>query len=374
MSVRSRLFAGVLSVPLLALAACSGGGTAGTGPAATTAKAPSVPTLPADYLGNGTGLTQLGDLGVTKIHRYAGGETNLRGPHFSYVFGSSGTVTKLSAAQAQLVGIKGAVVAAPGHELVLAATPLSNNTESDVREGRPDKIEMVVNGTAKPFTFDGPALLWHGVVVASVPTGAHPVLRVTDAGRPQSLDLRTGRRGPDAVAGYYPIRAGSGDVDSDHAGPWVRLSGPGAAGLTGQSRLAAVHVSDVDYTLWPWLPSRGWAPAGKVWLDLQVSMSYWRPSAGAHGEDTVRIAPSSFRLADAGGTIPLSGVAIAPGRDTTLGALGQSATGSFLAQVPVSPRSAVLTFHFAGTIDTPQGSTTWSNYDGDSGTVRLTFT
>jgi hypothetical protein len=377
MSVRSRLLAGVLSVPLLALAACSGGGAGtGAGPSGGSAasSAPGVPTLPADYLGSGTGLTQLDELGAARIRRFGGGQTELRGPHFAYVFGSSGIATRLSAAQAKLVGITGAAVAAPGHELVLVATPLANNTESQVFEGRPDKIEIVVNDTAKPFTFEGPQLLWHGVVVASVPTGAHPILRVTDAGRPQSLDLLTGRRGPDAIAAYHPIRTGSGDVDSDHSGPWVRLSGPGAAGLTGQARLASVYVSDVDYTLWPWLPNRGWARAGQLWLDLDVKMSYWRPSSGTAADDTVRIAPSSFRLASPAGTITLSGGTIAPAQDTTIVAPGQAATGTFRAQIPATLRTATLTFHFAGTIATDKGTTTWTSYDGGSGTVPIAFT
>jgi hypothetical protein len=377
MSVRSRLLAGVLSVPLLAPAACSGGGSStGAGPGGGRGgfSAPAVAALPADYVGSGTGLTQLDALGATRIRRFAGGRAEIRGPHFAYVFGSSGVATTLSAAQAKLVGITGAAVAAPGHELVLVATPLANNTESQVFEGRADRIEIVVNGRARPFAFEGPPMLWHGVVVASVPTGAHPILRITDAGRPQSLDLVTGRRGPDAITGYYPIRSGSGDVDPDHSGPWVRLSGPGAAGLTGESRLASIYVSDVDYTLWPWLPNHGWAGAGRLWLDLDVKMSYWRPSAGADGADTVRIAPSSFRLAGPAGTVTLTGGSIAPAQDTPLTAPGQAATGTFRARIPETLRAATLTFHFAGTIATENGTTTWTNYDGGSGTVPIAFT
>jgi hypothetical protein len=373
MSVRSRLLAGVLSVPLATLAACSGGGSGATGASPSTPTTPSVPTLPADYVGSGGGLTQLDDLGVAKPRAFPRDGVQLRGPHFAFVFGSSGTTTKLTAAQARLLGIKQAVVAAPGHDLVLMATPLGYNSESQVYQGRPDKIEIVVNGAAKPLTLDGDIALWHGVIVVSVPTGAHPLLRVTDAGRPQSLDLVTGRRGPDAVAAYYPIRTGSGDVDVDHSGPWVRLSGPGATGLTGQDRLTSVYVSDVDYTLWPWLPSRGWAPAGRVWLDLDVKMSYWRPSSGVDGNDTVKIDPASFHLSGPAGTIALSGAVIAPTHDTTIIAPGQTDAGTFYAQIPAALRAATFTFHFAGTISTDKGTTTWSNYDGGSATVPIAF-
>ncbi|QWF82449.1 hypothetical protein [Amycolatopsis sp. CA-230715] len=212
------------------------------------------------------------------VQSYEDGQGRLDGPFFAF------------GVEAFAVGkaIKGPVAASgigerraePGQELVVVAA------DSRVRAGQwvPDeddpkpKAELVVGGAPTalhriPLTPPKSGVdvkLDSAVVVASVPAGAPVSIRVTDAGRTQTMDLRTGRRGPDAIAGYY--RRNSAELT------WTgHLSGgistPLGGGRTpvefaaGFKTMDPAHLTDKPTaTLAPYTPRRGWAPPGGAWL------------------------------------------------------------------------------------------------------------
>ena len=157
---------------------------------------------------------------------------------------------------------------------------------------------------------------------------------------------------------------------------WYQLSGPGAAALVGEERIASVSVDRVGYSVQPYVPGRKWAARGRLWLVLEPRLTYWRPSAGTSETDTVQVQPASFTLTGSGGTrLRLSGSAIGLGRRPPPGGspLTEEGTGTLIADVPASMRAATLVFRFSGSIRLPKGSVSWSAYSGSVGTMRLSL-
>jgi hypothetical protein len=94
-------------------------------------------------------------------------------------------------------------------------------------------------------------------LLAVVPVGAQVRLDMTDEGRTQSLDLRTGRR-TNAAAAFYPLRAATASPSEVWRGR-DRTSTTVNAGITAQ--------------LTPWTEDKGWAPVGRAWLTGKVSVT-----------------------------------------------------------------------------------------------------
>lgn len=371
---RSRLTTAIVVLPLvLAAASCRSGTVAGPGPASPTA--PSGQVLPADYAST-VGASGLTELRLAGTRRFPARTAMLRGPHFQYSFVASVTTTRLTAVQAAALRLPKAVEAAPAHELVLAeSAPIVGQADAAFYpDGSPDSIE-VVGGERTRAVLPRGVSSFTGIVVVSVPAGRHPLLRVTDAGRPQSIDLVTGARGRDAVAAYYPVRGGTGSTEPDQ-GVSMRYSGPGAAGTPAADRLALLSLGDVDVSLQPWTPEHKWARPGRVWLVLRPSLAYWRPGAGTSQTDNVEVEPRSFAATGPGGTrLPLSGAAIHVGPYTSPGTspIGEKAGGTLVADVPASLRAATLRFSFHGSIRLPTGPVSWSVYAGGSQAAALSL-
>ncbi|WP_327011095.1 hypothetical protein OHA72_29780 [Dactylosporangium sp. NBC_01737] len=102
------------------------------------------------------------------------------------------------------------------------------------------------------------------VLVALVPVGAPVTLVVADEGKDQSVDLRTGAVGPDAVAAYLKPR------------PYGEVTYKLIGQITGEPARTNVEIT-VSAALEPYdhRLNGTWAPAGhtwlRVWVELKVS-------------------------------------------------------------------------------------------------------
>jgi hypothetical protein len=148
----------------------------------------------------------------------------------------------------------GPVPAGAGKEFVFArlvAVPGMQTQPSAVVEARlrvGDKARPV-EGSVSPG----------GVLVALVPVGAPVTLVVSDAGKDQSVDLRTGAVGPGSVAAYLRRR------------PYGETAYKVAGQISGEPSQTTVEIT-VSAALEPYdhRQQGAWAPAGKTWLRLWV--------------------------------------------------------------------------------------------------------
>lgn len=118
--------------------------------------------------------------------------------------------------------------------------------------------------------------------MVEVPHGVHPTLQVTDAGRAQSLDLRTGAVAG-ALAGYRPYRTSASTLD----------------GVSGADTVSASVTASLD----PYRDGPGWAPAGSVWLTVTVRVL-------VQGDRPVTVDGSAFTVTGPTGPtgpIPITG-------------------------------------------------------------------
>jgi hypothetical protein len=224
-----RRFIGVLAAALVLAAGCT--------------TAPTPPTRPADYLKDFCGFAAPS---ATVSGR---GPFRLTGPHFDLSFTGSQVLTYDDELYRP----------APGHEFLCVSGWTGELGIGSYKMENDDKVSarIVIDGALRPLK-DLPT----GGLMLSVPTG-HPVaLQVTDDGRTQSLDLRTGERGQDAIAGYYrphDLQVSAADYDAT-----ARVTYHG----TQLDVRAQLNLSGLGGSVEPWLPSRGWAPAGTAWLVL----------------------------------------------------------------------------------------------------------
>jgi hypothetical protein len=354
-------------VVMLALASCSGDDPSPEA-AATT---PAVARIPAGY---GT-LTPIHSVArMPALRALEPEQAILRGPHFAFaVEGTVRTSEPLSADLAGSLNLPEGAVPADGHELFLVVTadrPLLGDHETATTVSNVS-YEVVAGDVVRRVA--APVMRRSGDVIAvSLPVGSEPVLRIGDAGRVQTLSLETGRRGKDAIAGYYPMRdaqwrqaAGGGEPTG------LILSGGPLAGKPQGARLASVGLRDAEGELRPWLPKRGWAKPGRAWLTLRPEVVYWRPGSD---DDDVTIPKSAFTLTGPDGApIPLSGSSsMSPGAQTDQ-PVGQSDTSLFVADVPAGFTRGTLSFRFTGTIRVEDAPVSWTAYSGlvDTGTVTV---
>jgi len=172
------------------------------------------------------------------------------GPEYVTAFDWTATVQRIDADDAIRMGLPGAIAAPSGTELFLAhvARPLPRPV------GKAGVLtpatQVVVGGQTRPSSV---RFGRDGVLIVSVPTGAPVLLKMTDKGRTQTLDLRSGKRGSDANPLFY-TRYSMKDFDV-----WTNIQPPepGRIGMSG------------SLALLPWTEDHGWAPAGKAWLRFE---------------------------------------------------------------------------------------------------------
>jgi hypothetical protein len=96
-------------------------------------------------------------------------------------------------------------------------------------------------------------------LVVDVPREHDAVLAVTDDERTQSLSLRTGKRGSDAVAAYYyPVPHDEGALAN-----FARFQ------IGSASTLEYIELK-LELNLRPYVDDRRWAPNGQVWLEMSL--------------------------------------------------------------------------------------------------------
>jgi hypothetical protein len=198
-------------------------------------------------------------------------EVDLRGPHFTIDIGWIAVGPMIQRQITSSVPDLTPRRAADGQELLLVAVT-SENTKGQfpAGNGQAPAAELLVDGEGTaltrlplPQSEDIVALPADGVlIVASVPTGSTVELAVTDEGRTQSVDLRTGGRST-PVEGYYGQN--SQPLAFTNAVP-LTFAG-GATTLTVADHAMAEFTEKVAM-LAPWTPDQGWAADGRAWLVL----------------------------------------------------------------------------------------------------------
>jgi hypothetical protein len=359
---------------LLGLAACGGDEDGGfTGVTATAS-----PTAPPALADTYALLSPLSGVVAAAPERRAfdAATAGLTGPHFSFAVPAVAAVTgTLPEPVATGLRLRPGTAVPEGRQLLLVeiARPAAAPAPSP---GSGTEVTVAVADGARSYAVRGGATgLTAGTLAIVLPARAAPVLRVTDAGRTQSLDLTTGRRGKDAVAGYYPVRRGEWETDSS-ATVGLRLYGAPVAALGPDDRLAALGLEDTPASLLPYVEGRGWAKPGRAWLVVEAEVAYGRRSSSPTDPDVVVVPASSFAATtDRGGRIPLSGDPIRIGEGGTPTTPAPAFAGTRLtADVPASVRRVTVTFTFRGTITTPNGPVTWTALADAGRTITIPLT
>jgi hypothetical protein len=248
-------------VVLLLAAGCDGtkgatgaAATAAASPSASASAAPPVPDSYAEVLTT-RHARDLGAAGIGNGRPFDPAAAWLRGPHFAFALAESAGVswvTDKAAAQFGMAGNRG-VRPGDGRELLVArfaAAPLPVPYDG----GNP-VAEVVVGAERRGLK----GAVHAGTVIAvSVPVGAAASLSVTDEGRTQSVDLRTG-----AVSGRIDGYAEDFRDRVSGMGGWIDAPGIGKT---------PVSLS-LELKLTPFVPGRGWAAAGRSWLAYTATAS-----------------------------------------------------------------------------------------------------
>lgn len=162
-----------------------------------------------------------------------------------------------------------------------------------------------------------------------------------DAGRAQSLDLRSGERGEGAVALYYPLRTATLDREFRSLG---QVNGvPPVTTVDMDGRLK-------DAGLLPYYPGRGWAARERAWLCVTLELV----APMGYEEVTIDEAASFALETPRGGTIPAEPGSFTVANDVTWQG---PHNGTMLFNVSDSFEAGTLTF-------TPHGSVTLEQWEG----------
>jgi hypothetical protein len=236
---------------------CDGseGATEGASPSASASMDLSVPDSFAEVLATRY-WRDLGAAGIDGGHQFDVAATWLRGPHFTLALAESAGVSLVTEKAAARLGMRSGrgVRSGDGSELVVARFAKAPLPVAPYKGGNP-VVEVVVGAERRGV--EGPVTA--GTVIAvSVPVGAAATLRITDEGRTQSVDLRTG-----AVSGRIDGYAEDLSGRISGMGGWINASGIGKT---------PVSLS-LELKLAPFVPGRGWAAAGRAWLTYTATAS-----------------------------------------------------------------------------------------------------
>ncbi len=290
-------------------------------------------------------------------------DASLRGPHFTVRVAGSAVLTEVTGellrnSEMRVPDLPGsgelsttqALRPAKGYELLLA--PLITDGRTAYDDDAQVSYAVLADGVSHPITA-GPAVVGRAVL-ASVPVGAPALLAVTDAGRTQTLDLRTGVRAQ-TVPLEYPERDGISDGMQD-----LFLPGTKAANV---STADAYYGLSVHARLLPWSPGKGWAPDGQGWLELDIESTL-----GVQGHIVVDLGKSLTIRTGAGQAVPVAGTLDLKSPDKGM------ALVSLVVAVPADTTKLTLTLRSSATVRTTSGSagayTRLASYRS-SGTVEL---
>jgi hypothetical protein len=192
----------------------------------------------------------------------------------------------------------GAYRAAARHEFLFVLGEHGTGGSYLVRPEDQVTAAVVVDGVSRPL----PRVPTTGLLV-SVPTGHGATLTVTDEGRTQSLDLRSGLRRSDEIPGYYRSQR------IDMTGLEYNATGIAVAAGHLLNVKISVQFYQASVSVEPWVPGLGWAQSGHAWLQMStVVIDAWVTPHGndilnayAFGADLVTDFPTSFTVAVSGG-------------------------------------------------------------------------
>jgi hypothetical protein len=310
------------------------------------------PTIPSDFLAYAEQTLP----GTTPV----AGE--LHGPHFGYALTGAGTTRSAPAG----LDIAAGAVPAAGSDLFLATF---GPTTAPPYENRPPTVELVVGSEVRPLDLTIPT----GTLAVVVPAGAFPLLQVTDNGRRQTLDLRTGERGGDVPELYYPPVAAAWKATSP-AVTTLRLGGPATAALSIPDRSVQIGLPTVTADLEPWIPEHGWAAEGRAWLVLAPRVTYRRTGAVPGRDDRVEVSPLALQATGPQGRYLLSSGSIRLETTGSTDTYAAEGTGRFYEDVPASLRGRIaVRFAFAGLVALPSGPTTLTQLADPTLTGTLTL-
>ncbi|GLY79262.1 hypothetical protein [Actinoallomurus iriomotensis] len=290
------------------------------------------------------------------VARFPEDSARLVGPHYSLQIDRVAFADRLTQDQAigfeQQVSDIGPMRAAPGHRFMMLLTARHKVTaalENDpMKQVSPDGVraELRVGGTTLRLPGGFSDLAVENTILMSVPTAGDPVLAVTDSGRTQSLDLATGKRGADAIAGYYPVPKGSGFNAS-------------VSGIVGRAPYG-LSVSTKEATLQPYLPRAGWAGKGRAWLCLNGDAAAVSPPVGpkAFGYDLDVGASFTLDLTGGGTARGHGQVGAAVAADSA--SLASLADTRLYFPVPAGFRSGTLRFHPTGSFRVGGRKVSWT--------------
>ncbi len=215
-----------------------------------TPSGPAAEVVAADYVRMALGTPKETSPVLHQKHPLTAQDAAIIGPEYAAAFDWTATASRIDAEDAIRMGLTGAIAAPSGAELFLVhvAHPLPRPV------GKAGVLtpatHVVVGGQARSsavrFGRDG-------ILIVCVPTGAPVLLKMTDKGRTQTLDLRTGKRGADANPLFYTRYA----MKDFGVRTNIRPPDPGRIDLSGKLALL------------PWTEEHGWAPAGKAWLHFE---------------------------------------------------------------------------------------------------------
>jgi hypothetical protein len=202
------------------------------------------------------------------LRELPGDDADLRGPHFMVDIDWIATGLMIKEKPTPEVPALTARRATDGQELLLVAVTSEQTTGQFPIGDKKLVTELVVDGKKTPLSMlplaqpaDGlPTLAEGALIVASVPREAPVELVVTDEGRSQSVDLRTGKRTA-SIDRYYGPAATLLLINTD-----VPLTFAGGAAPLHVADHSIPEINDKVAMLAPWIPEQGWAADGHIWL------------------------------------------------------------------------------------------------------------
>jgi hypothetical protein len=324
----------------LALTGCGAATTPHRALGGSSAPSPSASVAAADFV---SATSQMRDRGTplvsSGVRTLDPAVSYLSGPHFGVALASTATTNELTWADLVHSGLSTAKLpenqplhAAPGHELLVVVG--GRGAYPTYPDSSAASYAVVVDGRSLPFEgpFGGP----DSVLVASVPTGSPARLEVTDSGRTQSIDLRTGAPGA-VVAAEHPRRLAKVEDFTD-------LYVAGAPNKPVDQQLPFYSL-DITVRLVGWETSHGWAPDGQAWLVLKLSSSML-----LGGEVKLDLAKSLTVRTGAGKPVVLTGVL-----DVKYSPMGNGASSTQAVAVPAGTTSVSMALSTHGAILTGDG-------------------
>ena len=212
----------------------------------------------AGFIADNTG-DSLAELGVPGATGLDAGTAYLQGPHFHYAVQETVEATSFEPTHPDRLrlGDQPFVPIRAGTGLTLLVVRLHSPSPANAAGEQTAVVtaRVIVAGRVRDL---GPLTQTVDKLLAISLTARAPVsLVISDSGRDQSIDLRTGNRRPDAVAGYYPV-----SHDTTRLSDVIEVPGATRFELT-------VTVRGTRY---PYVAGQGWAESGRAWLDITLSL------------------------------------------------------------------------------------------------------